>query len=136
MRSWGERATVSIPEHSDGRSRKPLWKSCVVHTSVWETSVTLAGRPGRGMFALTRKRRGAPVRACACGCGESVSGTFRSGHDSRLRAGAEMRAGGAIRLARLVDAFEELESGAMSHSDFGRRVKQSMPAAGRSLDND
>jgi len=47
------------------------------------------------------------MSACACGCGErTVKGTFRPGHDQKLRSELEERVGGLLRLAKLVSAAE------------------------------
>ena len=62
---------------------------------------------------------------CSCGCGESTEGgTFRPGHDSKLRAEAERRAGGVISLAKLVDAAGSFVDGAVTLDALGIRVKQ------------
>jgi hypothetical protein len=67
---------------------------------------------------------------CACGCREQTAGgTFRPGHDSYLRADAEHRAGGVIRLAKLVEAAEAFKAGDVSLADFGERVRVLMPAS-------
>jgi hypothetical protein len=67
-------------------------------------------------------------RECACGCGEQTAGgTFRPGHDSQLRASAERRAGGVIRLARLVDAAEAYARGELPLELLGERVRTLIP---------
>ncbi len=64
---------------------------------------------------------------CACGCDESTEGgTFRPGHDSKLRAEAERRAGGVISLAKLVDAAVEFVDDAVTLDQLGDRIKQLM----------
>ena len=64
---------------------------------------------------------------CACGCGEGTEGgTFRPGHDSKLRAEAERRAGGVISLAKLVDAAAAFVDGSATLDEFGARIKQLM----------
>jgi hypothetical protein len=65
---------------------------------------------------------------CACGCGGSTAGgTFLPGHDSKLRADAEHRAGGVVRLAKLVDAAEAFRAGTIPLDVFGQRVAALMP---------
>jgi hypothetical protein len=67
---------------------------------------------------------------CACGCREETAGgTFRPGHDSYLRADAEHRAGGVIRLAKLVEAAEAFKAGDVSLTEFGERVSVLMPSS-------
>jgi hypothetical protein len=67
---------------------------------------------------------------CACGCSEQTAGgTFRPGHDSYLRAAAEHRAGGVIRLAKLVEAAESFSAGEISLAEFGERVRALMPTS-------
>ena len=50
--------------------------------------------------------------ACGCGCGESaVSGSFKRGHDQKLRADLERRVGGLLALRSLVEAAESYAGG-------------------------
>jgi hypothetical protein len=45
------------------------------------------------------------VIACQCGCGESTqNGSFKPGHDQRLRTDLERRVGGILGLRDLVEA--------------------------------
>jgi hypothetical protein len=49
---------------------------------------------------------------CECGCGESVaSGSFKPGHDQKLRADLERRVGGLLALRSLVEAAESYAGG-------------------------
>ena len=49
---------------------------------------------------------------CECGCGESVaSGSFKPGHDQKLRANLERRVGGLLALRSLVEAAESYAGG-------------------------
>ena len=65
---------------------------------------------------------------CACGCGEIPGqGRFRPGHDQKLRADAERRAGGLLSLVQLVDAAEQFRAGTLSLTAFGERVRASGP---------
>ena len=69
------------------------------------------------------------MTVCACGCGERpATGIFRPGHDSKLRADAERRAGGVIRLARLVDAAEAYARGETALETFGEKVRSQFAA--------
>jgi hypothetical protein len=49
---------------------------------------------------------------CECGCGESaVSGSFKPGHDQKLRTALEQRVGGLLALRSLVEAAENYAGG-------------------------
>lgn len=62
---------------------------------------------------------------CECGCGEETSagGTFRPGHDQRLRAVLESRVGGVLALRVLVDAAEAYANGRTTTEDLAREVR-------------
>ncbi len=61
---------------------------------------------------------------CACGCGgKPVKGHFLPGHDQRLRADLERRAGGLISLRMLVEAAEYFVAGDLGSSQFNSMVK-------------
>ena len=65
---------------------------------------------------------------CACGCGErTAGGTFRPGHDQKLRADTEARAGGLLSLARLVDAVEDYMGEGMSSDALVARIRAIWP---------
>jgi hypothetical protein len=54
---------------------------------------------------------------CECGCGEpAVVGSFRPGHDQKLRTDLERRVGGLLALRSLVEAAEAFAAG-LSQSD-------------------
>lgn len=54
---------------------------------------------------------------CECGCGETaVVGSFRPGHDQKLRTDLERRVGGLLALRSLVEAAEAFAAG-RSHSN-------------------
>ena len=61
---------------------------------------------------------------CACGCGErTAGGTFRPGHDQKLRADTEARAGGLLSLARLIDAVEDYMAERTSSEALAARIR-------------
>ena len=65
---------------------------------------------------------------CACGCGErTAGGTYRPGHDQKLRSVLEERTGGLLPLARLVDAAEAYRDGEMSLEALGSKVRSLLP---------
>ena len=65
---------------------------------------------------------------CACGCGETPGqGRFRPGHDQKLHADAERRAGGLLALVQLVDAAEQFRAGELSLAALGDRVRAMGP---------
>jgi hypothetical protein len=60
---------------------------------------------------------GGRVMLCECGCGElAVVGSFRPGHDQKLRTDLERRVGGLLALRSLVEAAEAFAAG-LSESD-------------------
>ena len=66
---------------------------------------------------------------CACGCGqETAGGTFRPGHDTRLRAQIEASVGGLLRLDQIVVQIRRHLDGeipANELSDSVRRIVES-----------
>lgn len=61
---------------------------------------------------------------CACGCGQTTAGgTFAPGHDQKLRAEIESRAGGLLALARLMDELEEFVAARVSLEHLGETVR-------------
>ena len=55
------------------------------------------------------------MKSCSCGCGEPTGGgVFKPGHDQKLRADLERRAGGLLNLAKLVEAAEQVAQGRAS----------------------
>jgi hypothetical protein len=64
------------------------------------------------------------MQLCECGCSEqTVSGSFRPGHDQKLRTALEHRVGGLIALRSLVEAAEEFTSGSLSQESYTNRVR-------------
>lgn len=60
---------------------------------------------------------------CACGCGErTAGGTYRPGHDQKLRRDLEERVGGLLRLEQLVDSAEAYFSGQLTLEGLGAKV--------------
>lgn len=48
--------------------------------------------------------------ACECGCGEdAISGSFKPGHDQKLRISLERRIGGLAKLRTLVESAESFK---------------------------
>ena len=66
------------------------------------------------------KERG--IMACQCGCGESVIGSFKPGHDQRLRADLERRVGGVFGLRELVEAAEKYNSGRANAKELANSI--------------
>ena len=63
--------------------------------------------------------------ACACDCGgETAAGTFLPGHDQRLRADIERRAGGLLNLSRLVTCAEDYVNGRVPLSDLNAILQE------------
>lgn len=61
---------------------------------------------------------------CECGCKEqTASGLFRPGHDQKLRASLENRAGGLLKLRSLVECAEELAAGNLSPEAHLHKVR-------------
>jgi hypothetical protein len=61
---------------------------------------------------------------CACGCGKQTGGgTFLPGHDQKLRRDLEIRTGGLLRLAKLVEAAESYVEGRTSLETLGSMVR-------------
>jgi hypothetical protein len=68
------------------------------------------------------------MAACACECGgETAGGIFLPGHDQRLRASVERKAGGLLNLARIVTLAEQYTDGHLSLNEFGTVVRQLLP---------
>jgi hypothetical protein len=62
---------------------------------------------------------------CACGCGEpTAGGTFRPGHDAKLRAKIEEKVGGLLPLDRLVELARKFAHDQLPLSEFGAAVKK------------
>ena len=62
---------------------------------------------------------------CACGCGDATAGgSFKQGHDQRLRTKVEERAGGLVALSRLVDAAEDFATGRLTSDEFIQHVRR------------
>jgi hypothetical protein len=62
---------------------------------------------------------------CGCGCGEPTEGgTFRPGHDQKLRAELERRAGGILSLARLIDTAERYAMEQAPLKELGDAARQ------------
>lgn len=60
---------------------------------------------------------------CECGCLEkTVSGSFRPGHDQKLRTTLEHRVGGLVALRSLVESAEELAAGSISPENHAHQV--------------
>jgi hypothetical protein len=69
---------------------------------------------------------------CACGCGErTAGGTFRPGHDQKLRGDLEERAGGLLRLRMLVDVAEAFAADRISLENLGSQVRRLFRSRGR-----
>lgn len=65
------------------------------------------------------------MATCACGCiGETAGGKFLPGHDQKLRADVERRAGGLLNLSKLVHLAETYVDGRLSLTEFGPRVSE------------
>ena len=64
------------------------------------------------------------MSVCACGCGElTEGGTFRPGHDQKLRAALERRVGGLLALRQLVAAAEAHAQGRLPAEALALTVK-------------
>jgi hypothetical protein len=64
---------------------------------------------------------------CACGCRErTAGGTFRPGHDQKLRGDLEDRVGGLLALAKLVEAAEGFVGGRLSQEELASRIRTSV----------
>jgi hypothetical protein len=65
------------------------------------------------------------MSSCSCGCGErTAGGVFRPGHDQKLRADLEQRAGGLLSLAKLVDIAQRFAEGHTSLDSLGHAARQ------------
>jgi hypothetical protein len=53
----------------------------------------------------------------------TAGGTFAPGHDQKLRAATEHRAGGLLKLARFIDAAEAYARGQLSSQEFEQRLR-------------
>jgi hypothetical protein len=63
-------------------------------------------------------------RICTCGCGaKTAGGAFLPGHDQKLRADVERRAGGLVAMSKLVSAAEIFLSGQLSLEAFGAQAR-------------
>ena len=52
---------------------------------------------------------------CECGCGEdALTGSFKPGHDQKLRISLEKRVGGLSNLRSLIESSEKFNSGSIS----------------------
>ncbi len=61
---------------------------------------------------------------CKCGCGEaSVVGSFKPGHDQKLRTDLERRVGGLLALRSLVESAEAFAAGKMRSDTFAHEVR-------------
>ena len=67
---------------------------------------------------------------CECGCMEqTASGSFRPGHDQKLRTMLEHRVGGLLALKSLVESAEELATGNLSPEAHADQVLAILNAA-------
>ena len=67
---------------------------------------------------------------CECGCGESaVSGSFRPGHDQKLRTELERRVGGLRALKNLVETAESFVAGQTTVEALAHRIRIILKAA-------
>jgi|HubBroStandDraft_1064217.scaffolds.fasta_scaffold141940_2 hypothetical protein len=61
---------------------------------------------------------------CECGCNEEAAvGSFKPGHDQKLRTALERRVGGLLALRLLVEAAESLAAGQSQPDAFARKVR-------------
>ena len=61
---------------------------------------------------------------CECGCGEaSVVGSFKPGHDQKLRTDLERRVGGLLALRSLVEFAEAFAAGRMQSDVLANEVR-------------
>ena len=67
---------------------------------------------------------------CVCGCGEpTVRGTFRPGHDAKLRARLEETVGGLLCLDRLIELNRKYAHDQLSLEEFGAAIKRELGGA-------
>jgi hypothetical protein len=122
LRSWkGYDVQVMNRLHERGLISDPVRKAKSVH-------LTEEGRARAESLATLYMGGGVATLlppTCECGCGEenSAGGTFRPGHDQRLRAALESRVGGLLALRVLVDAAEAYANGRTNTEDLAREVR-------------
>jgi hypothetical protein len=64
------------------------------------------------------------MSVCECGCGKpAIAGSFKPGHDQKLRAALEHRVGGLLALRSLVEAAESLAAGQSQADAFAHKVR-------------
>ena len=65
-----------------------------------------------------------------CDCGEEAkAGSFRPGHDQRLRAALEQRVGGLLLLRSIVQAVEQSIQGQLSQEALASKVRTAIERA-------
>lgn len=122
LRSWkGYDFQVMNRLHERGLISDPVRKAKSVHLT--EQGRELAESLAAAYVGDSQASLLAPT--CECGCGEETSagGTFRPGHDQRLRAAIESRVGGLLSLRALVDAAEAYANGRTGTEDLARAVR-------------
>jgi hypothetical protein len=61
---------------------------------------------------------------CECGCGETaVAGSFKPGHDQKLRTVLERRVGGLLALRSLVEAAESFAASRSQSDELAHKVR-------------
>lgn len=69
---------------------------------------------------------------CQCGCDErALKGSFKPGHDQRLRADLERRVGGILNLRSLVEAAENYSTGKSDSEELAKRVEALFGKSGK-----
>jgi hypothetical protein len=117
-RSWkGHDWEVMNRLHEKGYISDPASKArSIVLTGAGRERARAAFREHFGADEIPRQD---PAATCECGCGAPGPG-FRPGHDQKLRASLESRAGGLLQLRTLVEAAESYASGEATVEELGQ----------------
>jgi hypothetical protein len=112
-----ERLSRAVGKYCDGRTGIAAQ---IVRSNSAVPGPSAGDRAGR---ARSHRRKNSPGRSlmptCACGCDAGTAGgTFAPGHDQKLRAAVEARAGGLLSLVRLVDAVEKFAAGKLNPDEL------------------
>jgi hypothetical protein len=78
----------------------------------------------RYLKMVQKRGKGGMNMLCECRCGEaSVAGSFKPGHDQKLRTDLERRVGGLLALRSLVESAEAFAAGKMQSDTLAHEVR-------------
>jgi hypothetical protein len=84
----------------------------------------------RYLKAVRKRAKGAMNMLCECGCGQaSVVGSFKPGHDQKLRTDLERRVGGLLALRSLVESSEAFAAGKIESATLASEVRRILTTA-------